>query len=181
MEIAIGLLILGVIGFGALSSTASAAPITPPQSSKDAFTKYDYLFQKYAPISGVDWRFMKAISKKESDIGRNALVKAGKTSTDGKSWGIMQIAPNVGSAMEIKLKGQPTLDQMNEPAFSIERAAMLIGYLNTKYKGDLLKVARAYNQGEKNTDNGKNYTIPNGKYGEIVLDYFEKLKQGKII
>jgi len=121
--------------------------------------KYDGIFQIMASKYNIpDWKWLKAIALAESDLGRDPRVANGETSRDGKSWGIMQIAPEIGSEKEIELKGPKNIPLLNVPEYNIEIGAKLVGYLWSKYQ-DKDKVFLAYNQGERNTDLGKNYTI----------------------
>lgn len=129
--------------------------------------QFDDLFIKYGTMYSVRPEMLKTISMIESDLGQDYRVKAGQTSGDGKSWGIMQIAPRIGSPKEIELKGVNTTPEMlNDPETSVMLAAKLLGYLSKKYQGDEFKTVIAYNQGEKNTDKGKDYT--NGYYDKYI-------------
>lgn len=132
--------------------------------------KNDALFLKYGLLNGVKPELMKAIALVESDLGQDPRVKRGDTSSDGKSWGIMQIAPRIGSAKEIEIKGVNTTPEMlNDDETSIQLAAKLLGYLTRKYEGDENKIVRAYNQGEVHTDNNRSYAD----------DYFKKYLKAK--
>ena len=139
--------------------------------NKEFFTKYDDLFKLYS--GSVPWKWIKAVAIKESDNGQDPLVKAGKASSDGLSYGIMQIAELKGSAVEISIKGNGGPSLNNIPDYSIQKGAELLNYLYLKYNGDMKKVFLAYNQGEKNTDNGKDYT--NG-YAESVIEILNAIK-----
>lgn len=138
--------------------------------NKEYFTKYDDIFKLYA--GSVPWRWVKAIAIKESDNGQDPLVKAGKVSSDGLSYGIMQIAELKGSAVEISIKGNGGPALNNDPNYSIQKGAELLNYLFMKYNGDMNKVFLAYNQGERNTDNGKDYT--NG-YDKDVIEILNEI------
>lgn len=143
-------------------------------NSEKNYNQYDGLFQYYGGVRGVPWEWIKAIAKVESDLGNNPLVKSGKASYDGLSYGLMQIAEGVGSPKEILLKGHGGREKLNNPDYSIEKASDLLGYLNVKYHGDMDKVFLAYNQGERNTDNGKDYTT---KYHPDGVSYKERVKK----
>lgn len=168
--------------------------ISTAATSAEKFTAYDGLFKYYAKIYGFPWRWAKAIAMQESSLGENSRVKNGEVSYDGLSYGIMQIALGTGSPKERELKtmfGLPDkkLTEMtsfeknkarkilNDPDKSINIASNLIGYLASKYNMDKEKVFLAYNQGEANTDRGKNYTHPNGQYAKIVSDNLTKIYQ----
>lgn len=126
--------------------------------SELVFVRFDDLFIKYSNLYNIPYRWLKAISLQESSLGENERVKRGEVSYDGLSYGLMQIAEGVGSPKEIELKGFGGREALNNPEYSIEKASKLLGYLNKKYVGDTRKIFLAYNQGERNTDNNKDYT-----------------------
>lgn len=129
--------------------------------------QFDPLFKKYSISSGVPAEIFKAIALIESDLGQDGRVKRGETSQDGKSWGLMQIAPRIGSPKEIELKGVNTTPEMlNDPETSVRLASILLGYLWQKYSGNEEKVVKAYNQGERHTDN--NRAFANGYYQKYL-------------
>lgn len=161
------------------------------KTEQDFFTRYDGLFKFHSLVNGLpDWRWLKAIAKQESSLGQDPRTSKGLVSYDGLSYGLMQIAPGTGSPKEIEIKGfgNKTLKEMsepekllvqsklNDPNVSIDKAARLVGYLWAKY-GDKDKVFLAYNQGEKNTDRGKNYSHPNGQYAKLINDHLEWIKR----
>lgn len=140
----------------------------------------DQLFIDAAEKHGVqNWLWLKAIAKQESDLGENPRVKSGGVSYDGKSWGLMQIAPLIGSAKEIQIKGPLNIVKLNDPEYSIDRAAMLVKYLQDKYHGDVRRIFRAYNQGERNEDAGKDYTLNHtkGGYDNAVLKHLAQFER----
>lgn len=167
------LALIVLLGAGSLMAK-NAYDIKQAKTSKEKFYFYDDLFKKHAQINGIPWQWLKAIAKQESDLGLDKRVLNGEVSYDGLSYGIMQIATGVGSEQEKKIKGNPTREELNNPETSISIAAKLVGYLYRKYKGDKNKVFLAYNQGEKNTDNGKDYTT---KYAADGVSYKEKIKK----
>jgi len=153
--------------------------IANAKTSREKFYRYDDLFKYYASQNGFPWRWLKAISKQESDLGDDKRVRNNEVSYDGKSYGIMQIAEGLGSEKEKALKGYGGRDKLNDPAYSIDKAAQLVGYLNSKYKGNKDKVFLAYNQGENNTDRGKRYDLdhtPNG-YPEQINKWLDWISQ----
>ena len=170
---------------------AQKSKISEADEPREYFERYDGLFRLHALLNGLpDWRWLKAISKQESDLGRDPRTSNGEISSDGFSYGIMQIAPGKGSNQEMQLKGFGDKDlkemsipeqlyvksKLNDPNFSIKKGAELVSYLFRKY-GDAEKVFLAYNQGEKNTDNGKNYTHPNGQYANKIFDHLDWIKR----
>lgn len=170
-------MILETLALGTLAYTTfiglQIKKIKDAKSAKEKFFMYDDLFQLHSLINRVpEWRWLKAIAKQESDLGQNSLVKNGEVSYDGKSYGLMQIAEGLGSPKEIELKGKGGKTALNDPNYSIEKAAKLVGYLWNKYQNSY-KVFLAYNQGEKNTDKGANYTHPNGQYADLILKHLK--------
>lgn len=167
------LFLLVLLGAGSVMAK-NAYDIKQAKTSKEKFYFYDELFKKHATINGIPWKWLKAIAKQESDLGLDKRVINGEVSYDGLSYGIMQIAAGVGSEQEKKIKGSPTREELNNPEISISIAAKLVGYLNRKYSGNQDKVFLAYNQGEKNTDNGKDFTV---NYSADKVSYKEKIKK----
>lgn len=127
----------------------------------DSWTQYDSLFQKYASIYGVqNWQWLKAIALNESSLGKAASVKRGlenpydiegSKSSDGKSWGLMQVTLTTGkwldpSCTEVKL---------NDPDYSVKLAADLFAKnqkLFNRFDERWLEwVVKSYNQGSGNT------------------------------
>lgn len=127
-------------------------------------TTYDSLFQKYGNLYGVDWKLLKAICYVESTLGLNRRVKRGlevptdiegSKSTDGKSWGLMQLRPETARqfdplANEIKL---------NNAEYSINIAAQYVAWVQ-RFIAKLIPasdprflefVIKSYNQGVGNT------------------------------
>lgn len=166
------LLILGVIAL-AIIGTAKIYDIRQAKDAREKFFFYDELFKKHASINKFPWKWLKAIAKQESSLGLDSRVINGEVSGDGLSYGLMQIAEGVGSPMEISIKGKGGRAALNDPEYSVNIAAKLIGYLNRKYSGQEDKVFLAYNQGEKNTDAGKDYTV---NYSADRISYKTKIK-----
>lgn len=170
----IGLLVLSPLAF----YFWQRQKIMNAKDAKEKFYAYDDLFKHFAKT--FPWKWLKAIAKQESDLGQNSRVKNGEVSYDGLSWGLMQIAENVGSPKEIQIKGQGGPEKLNDPVYSIQKASQLVSYLNQKYGGNARKVFLAYNQGEINTDRGKDYTVNynNGRsYADLIfkhLDWIER-------
>lgn len=128
------------------------------ETEKQKFFSLDGLFKLHGAINGIEWRWIKAICKQESNLGRDPRTIAGKVSYDGLSYGVMQIAEGRGSKKEIEIKGFGGETKLNDANYSIGQASKLIAYLSRKYKNNANKVFLAYNQGEINTDRGKDYT-----------------------
>jgi len=130
--------------------------------SGDDFTKFDALFKTYGSQNGVPWGWLKAICMNESSLGTNSRVKAGDVSTDGKSWGIMQLTLPTANDYHPGV----TIDDLNDPRFSVRVAALFLGDLMRQFSGDQRKVVMSYNQGAGNTRAGKEYAA--GYYDRFV-------------
>lgn len=182
----LGMVAGGVIGFILIQKNK----IKEADEEHEYFQRYDGLFRLHALLNGIpNWRWLKAIAKQESDLGRDARTSQGRVSYDGLSYGLMQIAAGTGSAKEIEIKGYPKRlteisepekllikSELNDPNISIDKAAKLVAYLYRKY-GNKDKVFLAYNQGEQNTDRGKNYTHPNGQYAILINKHLNWIEQ----
>ncbi len=120
---------------------AKYAPVVKFDFSKGYISKYDYLFKKYAPTIGWDWRLMAAQAYQESRFRPNA-----------KSWvgarGLMQIMPSTARGYRTKVS------QLNNPEVSVKVASLLLddldGYLRKYVPSDKERikfVIAAYNVG----------------------------------
>lgn len=145
--------IFGALGIGVffMSKEASASE---NHNGNNVPSIYDNEFKRVAALYSLDWRLIKTISYNESTIGKNSRVArgiaspsdiAGSTSSDGKSWGLMQMTIPTArqfdpGATEIKL---------NNPEYSINLGAKFLKYLKGKFPNDRDTVM-AYNHGEGN-------------------------------
>lgn len=144
--IALGLLVVG-------STTALAA--SKKDDELENWNEFDSLFKKYASLYGINWKWLKAIALNESTLNNNKLVKQGLASTDGKSYGIMQLTIPTASDMYGKTV---TPSQLNNPEFSIMYAAKYVGRLAKMFSFDEQKTIISYNQGQGNTKKGNDFT-----------------------
>lgn len=121
----------------------------------DSFTKWDVLFKTYGAQYGVPWRWLKAICLNESSLGqaRSVIVGLnnpadidGSKSSDGLSWGLMQITLATANG----LVGPVTPQYLNDPDNSVKLGAMLVSQLVKRFGiDDRESVIRAYNGGPK--------------------------------
>ncbi len=157
-------LVLVLGGIALLGGTAMAGGAALEGGKAYLFwSKYDAAFKAAASRYGIDWHYLKASAIVESTLGQNARVLAGATSTDGKSWGLMQFTlPAANDMCPIQVNGRVyasiTTDDLNNPDVSIELAAKYISKLIRLFPGDLRKAIISYNQGPGNTQKGKDYT-----------------------
>ena len=84
-------------------------------------SKYDHLFQKYAPVARIDWRLLAAQCYQESTFDPKARSWAG-------ACGLMQIMPETADHI-----GLPR-HQLYEPEANIAAAVKYIAQLNEKFR-----------------------------------------------
>lgn len=140
----------------------------------DYWTRFDHYFLEYGRAYGVNPRWLKAIALNESDLGRAKSVAhgleyphdvEGSKSSDGKSWGIMQVTLPTGGDYDKTI----TPWKLNDPRYSIEIAARFVRDLKKQFdSGDpryLEWVIKSYNQGAGNTRKEKS-GLTSGYTGE---------------
>lgn len=162
------------VAFGASkgsSSSGSSSPSSPsaPSSSGGSSSPYgapgsfDPLYQKYATIYGLPWLWVKAFALNESSDGQAASVQRGlqnpsdangSASTDGLSWGVMQVTLPTARHYD----AQATAEKLNDPEYCIDIACQLIRDLTLHfpivmgYPLRLEAITKAYNEGQGNED-----------------------------
>lgn len=147
----------------------------------DSWTEFDSLFKKYGQINSVPWQYLKAICLNESNLGKAKSVAAGiitpydienSKSSDGKSWGIMQVTVTTGKDLDPAC----TAEKLNNPEYSVKLAAKYVGQLQLKFnRADsrwLEWVVKSYNQGPGNTNKEKS-----GKSTGFAQEYWERFKR----
>jgi soluble lytic murein transglycosylase-like protein len=139
------------------------------KSDSDSSSKYDEWFIKYGNMYGVDWKMLKAIAVNESDLGENPRVKAGLVSSDGLTYGLMQMK---FSTAKYYISGLVESDFRTNFEKQIQAAALFFADLKKKFNGDIHKMVISYNQGETNTKKGLDFT---GAYYQNYLDAYEEL------
>lgn len=124
------------------------------------WTKFDSLFRSSAEKYGVPFEWLKAIALNESSLGtaksvalgmQNPNDVAGSKSSDGKSWGLMQVTLSTAKGLD----KNATEVKLNSPAYSIDLAAKYLKQLSTQFSRlDTRYVEwtiKSYNQGPGNT------------------------------
>lgn len=124
------------------------------------WTRFDALFLKYSQVFGVDRDVIKAICMNESSLGLAPSVARGlasptdiegSKSTDGKSWGLMQVTLTTARDMD----STATAEKLNNPDYSVKLGANYLSRMQKLYlKSDprwLEWVVKSYNQGPGNT------------------------------
>lgn len=142
-------MIKALLALGAVAAGATAKTL----NSNEDFFIYDRLFQQYGRRYLFPWRWLKAIAMNESDLGKNPLVAAGLVSSDGLSYGLMQVTLTTARDMDPAV----TPAKLNNEEYSIKLGANYLRQMYLRYGGDRRKTIMAYNQGPGNTDKGKEY------------------------
>jgi len=116
------------------------------------FNRYDALFKTAAKKYNIPWEWIKAVAIIESRLGEASSVKRGlenpddtegSKSSDGLSWGIMQVT--LRTAQELR-PGTMVRD-LNNPQISIDLGAKYLGKMYTYFLGNEENTIRAYNGG----------------------------------
>lgn len=145
--------LLGAIGVGVFIMSKDASASETTNNLKPS--KWDDLFKKYAAENGIDWRLMKTIAMNESSLGTNSRVLNGlnnpydigaSTSTDGLSWGLMQMT--VTTARDFDKSADAV--KLNDAEYSIRLSAKFIKSLYNQFPGNINDVIMAYNHGAGN-------------------------------
>lgn len=171
----VGLVGLLAVGFLMFRNQEVLTPMTPKN-----WHQYDGIFRQYGTIYGVNWQHLKAISLNESNLGRAPSVALGlidpgniqgSKSSDGKSWGLMQVTLTTAKSLD----PLATERKLNDPNYSVQLAARYISELKKMFKTSdprfLEWVIKSYNQGPGNTKK----EIQSGKgYAD---EYWERFKQ----
>lgn len=133
--------------------------------------KFDSAFKQEGANYAIDWQWLKAIAIVESSLGQNSSVESGGVSSDGKSYGLMQMT--LVTARWLRLN--TTVSDLNNPDISIKLAAQYLNYLKTIFN-DERKIIMSYNQGQGNTLKGKEYA---SDYYKKFQDALKLVKEGK--
>lgn len=137
---------------------------------KNQPSQYDSLFHEAANAHGVSYDFLRKVAFNESSFNPNAKSPTGPL-------GMMQFTKATGKAMGLNITGGPDDDRL-DPAKSINAAARHISQLVTKYDGDELAAALAYNQGEGPKGLPQLEAYKRGDFSKISaegLNYMRKL------
>lgn len=155
----------------------------------DAWTRFDSLFKKYGSQYNIPWQWLKAFCLVESDLGRAKSVALGmrepsnidgSKSSDGKSWGIMQVTLKTGSDFDKSI----TVEKLNDPVYSVEIACKYISWtINFLNKSSITQnnprwveaIVKSYNQGVGNTVN--EFSGKKGYANEYWLKWQKQLKR----
>ena len=154
-------------------------------------TTWDALFIQYGSAHGIDWKILKRISYLESSLGLNPRVKKGlenpsdiegSTSTDKKSWGLMQTTIATARDYEANI----TARDLNNPATSVRIASKHLARLKRSYsKFSERDLIMSYNHGEGNQmrflEKEANKTLSVSEYVAGRTYYSKYLKAKELI
>lgn len=103
-------------------------------------SEYDGLFQKAADEHGVSYDLLRKLAFNESGFNPKAKSPTGPL-------GLMQFTKGTAAGLGLKVTGGDDDERFN-PELTVDAAARHLSDLVSKYDGDELKAALAYNQGE---------------------------------
>lgn len=133
-------------------STSPVSAVKPAIVANVAWTRYDAIFKRYASQYGVSWLWLKAFSLNESVLGTDPLTSRGAVSSDGKSWGIMQVT--LATAIDLGA-GPIEGPALNDPDLSVRLAAKLVRNLKAEFGSDTRAIVMSYNEGPGNFKKGR--------------------------
>lgn len=149
------------------------------------WTLFDPLFERYANKHGVPSVWLKALALNESSLGTAPSVARGlanpsdtlnSVSSDGKSWGLMQVTLSTAKMID----PSATPQKLNNAEYSIDLAARYVNSLIKMYSRTDSRfmewVIKSYNQGPGNTGNEKSGKIKKGYADEYFARFERNLK-----
>lgn len=179
-------MIVAILFLGAVILSGSL--VVAKNISEGESVNFDELYKKYGQTWGVNWMWLKAIALNESNNGKEKSVRRGienpndvegSKSSDGKSWGLMQVTLTTARDMD----ASATPQKLNNPEYSINLAARYIKQFimprfSTSDPRYLEYVIKSYNQGVGNTlkYDAKGITRPE-PWGSHVQTYWERFKR----
>ncbi len=126
---------------------------------QENWTKFDHLFKTYGAKYNVDWKILKAIAMTESSLGTNKSVAlglanpknvAGSASSDGKSYGLMQVTLRTAKDLDLLV----TPEKLNNAEYSVDLAAKYVSQLKKIFRTPDVRylewVIKSYNSGTNN-------------------------------
>lgn len=147
-----------IIGIGIILYSKQAKGAETVSTNPDS--RFDSLFIKYGTMYNIDPKELKAIATIESSLGRAKSVARGlvapsdiegSKSTDGLSWGIMQVT--IPTARDYD--STATAEKLNDPDYSVKIAARHLSKLHSLFNRSDARyqewVIKSYNQGQGNT------------------------------
>ena len=160
---------------------------TKTAQNTDLYSDFDSLFVHYANSYGINAKLLKRIAFVESTVGKNPKVARGiqnpndvegSKSSDGKSWGIMQMTLTTARDYD----STATAQKLNNPEYSIMLASKHIKMLASLFPNDERSIVMAYNHGQGNQKKfllaEKNGTLKASEY-LAGRDYYNKYQNAK--
>ena len=154
------------------------------------WTAFDPLFQRYAKQYGLDWKMLKAIAMNESGLSPAGWIEgsvarglanpadvAGSKSSDGKSWGLMQVILPTAKDFD----SSATAEKLNNPEYAVRIAAQFIAWLTLQFPSSEARytewIVKSYNQGRGNTAKERRGEIAGyaGVYWDRYLRNYAKI------
>ena len=177
--------LFGAAGLAFLAISQKTAIVETWQETGDSWTRFDPLFASIGADYGVDPKWLKAFALNESSLGDDSSVARGlevptdiegSKSSDGLSWGLMQVTVKTGRDYDPECSPE----KLNDPKYSIDLAAQLIADLKKKFTPDderrLEWIVKSYNQGAGNTKKERAGLLPNHPDG-FAQAYWERWKR----
>ena len=150
--------------------------------TSDEWTRFDESFKRIGAQYGVDWTWLKAFALNESDLGRNSLVASGATSSDGLSWGLMQVTLKTGQSYDPDITIEK-LANLSPADYSIDLSAHLIADNKNQFDSSdpafIEKVVKSYNQGPYNTK--QEFNGIQTKYYDAVQAYWARWQRNLVV
>jgi len=169
----IGVLVLVVLWSGILGEES--------MTNAENWTRFDDLFAKYGKKYGVSAHWLKAIAMTESLLGQERSVKQGladpndidgSKSSDGLSWGLMQITLTTAKSLD----AYATPQKLNNAEYSIDLGARYIAWLKQRFSQTDSRyvewVIKSYNQGP-----GRTLEEKTGKRFGAADEYYSRWKR----
>ncbi len=182
-------LIGGALGVLFMTKQSIAETI---EENLPSWNRFDALFKKYAAKYSVDAFMLKAICLNESDLGQEKSVARGlenpkdiegSKSSDGKSWGLMQVT--LTTAREPYMDTSATAEKLNNAEYSIDLAAKYIAWLKRYFpdgSADQTQwLVKSYNQGPGNSLNeraGKSQGFAHEYWNRFQRNYTRAKEKG---
>lgn len=160
-------------------------------SSKDPdWVRFDALFEKYGLKYQVPSSWLKAIALNESSLGKAKSVALGlrepnniegSKSSDGLSWGLMQVTLTTARALD----PMATQAKLNNPEYSIDLGARVVRdnmvavakFLPKSDPRYIEFVIKAYNEGPNHAKNEYLGKPSNPKWQAHVQEYWSRFKR----
>lgn len=154
---------------GSAMADETASPVGPPA------TPYDGIFKRYAVMTGLDWRLIRAVATVESSLNPIAINRA-----DNESLGLMQVLcrPDGKGGCTNHLPAvrgwtTATRDYLLDPDFNVYIGAQILAD-NFRAYGSIQKAVAVYNAWDQRNAS-KSGPFKNQAYVDKVLRVYREL------